>query len=374
MARLLSVVWYQVLPARFGGQKGIAEFNQYLAEYHELYCLCSKNNIPAGDEKYPVMPLLPVGRMQVIYPPAWVIIFKNIRRLKITHLILEHSYYGLAGILLKRMTGLKLIVHAHNIEAMRFRSLGKRWWPFLWVLEKLTHRHADLNLFKTSEDLEFARIRFGLKSGKCMVVPFGISRKHIPVQDEKNKAREEIRQKHGIRKDEKILLFSGSLDYSPNAQALRTLIETVIPQLQSKTSLPFRLIACGRIILPEFNELRALSHPAYIYAGMVENIDTYMLAADLFLNPVVEGGGIKVKLMEALAFNLTVVSTIHGAIGVDTAHTGQKLFTAADHDWDGFCDRIINAWDNLASTPASFFETYHWSRVIRPVAEKIESL
>src|SRR5690606_11031220 len=127
----------------------IAEFNQYLSGYHKLYCLCSKNNEPSGKESYDVLPLLPNNKGQIVSPPAWNIINRKIRQLGITHIILEHSYYGLAGVFLKKTLPVKLVVHAHNIESKRFRELGKWWWQILWFLEKFTHRKADLNLFKT---------------------------------------------------------------------------------------------------------------------------------------------------------------------------------------------------------------------------------
>lgn len=41
MSKILSIVWYKVLPPVFGGQKGIAGFNKHLAKHHPLVCLCS---------------------------------------------------------------------------------------------------------------------------------------------------------------------------------------------------------------------------------------------------------------------------------------------------------------------------------------------
>lgn len=373
MTRILSVVWYQILPARFGGQKGIAEFNEHLAAIHPVYCLCSRNNDPSK-ASYAVFPELPISRSQVINPVNWKRIIRKIKELNISHLILEHCYYGLAGIWAKRLLGVKLIVHAHNIEATRFREMGKWWWSMLWILEQRSFRKADLILFKTPEDMDYAMSHFGVEEGKCMIVPFGLTRAQIPSAIEKSLAAQRIRAKYDIAPDEKILLFSGTLDYAPNANALALIVDTLIPMLASMTEKPFRVIACGRILDPSYHGLLELNHDHYTYAGLVDDLHPYLLAADVFLNPVSEGGGIKVKTMEALSYNLPVVSTAHSARGINPSLTGTRLRVARDDSWGDFCQLILDAWDDASNTPEAFFREYFWPSVIQPLAEKIDSL
>jgi polysaccharide biosynthesis protein PslH len=372
MARILSVVWYKILPAQFGGQKGIAEFNEHLSVAHTLFCLCSKNNV-YDKLNYTVLPEMPVGKIQVMNPVNWFKINKKIRELQISHLILEHCYYGLAGIWAKRKFSVKLIVHAHNIEATRFKELGKWWWRFLWVLEKQTYLKADLVLFKTPQDRSFAIQYFGLTADKCLLLPYGLKRKTIPTDIEKVTAGMLIRKKHSISPAEKILLFTGTLDYAPNANALQILVGIIIPMLSKMTDQPFRVIACGRIIHPEYQNLLSLNHEHYTYAGLVEDLENYLLAADVFLNPVAAGGGIKVKTMEALSYNLPVISTEHSARGIDQSLLGHKLRVSADNNWPRFCQLITEAWSQHSNTPEEFFEQYHWTEVINPLLEKIDA-
>jgi hypothetical protein len=373
MARILSVVWYKFLPARFGGQKGIAEFNDQLANHHTLFCLCSKNN-HAGQLNYSMLAELPIKKVQVINPLNWLKINRKIRELGISHLILEHCYYGLAGIWAKRLLGVKLIVHAHNIEATRFREAGKWWWRILWMLEKKTYQNSDLVLFKTREDREFAMNEFGLKETQSIIVPFGLSRTSVPTKTEKENAVSLIREKHHISYDDKILLFSGTLDYLPNAKALKALVKEIIPILSKMTNQSFKLLVCGRIIFPEFNYLLELADENYIYAGNVEDPENYLLAADIYLNPVTEGGGIKVKSLEALSYNLSVISTEHSARGINQYLTGNKLHVCTDDDWTSFCRLITEAWNEKNNIPTAFYENYRWEQVMKPFLEKINTL
>lgn len=372
MARILSVVWFKFLPARYGGQKGIAAFNEHVSFHHTLFCLCSKNN-QADQLNYTLLPELPVGRAQVINPLNWLKINRKIRELGISHLILEHCYYGLAGILSKKILSVKLIVHAHNIESTRFREMGKWWWRLLWILEKKTYQNADLVLFKTPEDREFAIRHFGLTAVKSIVIPFGLNRAAIPLYAEKENAVSLIRKRHDINLNDKILLFTGTLDYQPNANALMILIKEIIPILSLITKQPFKVLVSGRIIYPEYLHLLELHHEHYIYAGDIEDPENYLLAADVFLNPVTEGGGIKVKTMEALAYNLPVISTQHSARGIDLSLIGKKLKVCADNDWPAFCHLITEAWGEETETPPEFYKHYHWNQVILPFLEKIST-
>lgn len=372
MARILSVVWYKFLPARFGGQKGIAEFNDHLSYYHTLFCLCSKDN-QSDQINYTLVPELPVGRGQVINPLNWLKIYRKMRELGISHLLLEHCYYGIPGIWAKKNLSVKLIVHAHNIESARFREMGKWWWRLLWLLEKKTYQNADLVLFKTREDREFATTHFGLNEAQSITVPFGLTRTAVPLDVEKEKAASLIRKRHDIKLTHKILLFTGTLDYQPNANALMVLINKIIPLLSLITKQPFKVIVSGRIIYPEYLHLLELEHEHYIYAGEIDDPENYLLAADVFINPVTEGGGIKVKTMEALAYNLPVISTRHSARGIDLNFTGNQLKVCDDNDWTTFCELIADTWSQETETPPEFYNHYHWKQVILPFLEKINT-
>jgi glycosyltransferase involved in cell wall biosynthesis len=134
------------------------------------------------------------------------------------------------------------------------------------------------------------------------------------------------------------------------------------------------VLVSGRINNPEYQYLLNLDHTHYIYAGEVEDPENYLLAADVFLNPVTEGGGIKVKTMEALGYNLPVISTNHSARGIDLNLTGKKLKVCTDNDWPAFCSLITDAWSEETESPQVFYKQYHWKQVILPFLEKINSL
>jgi glycosyltransferase involved in cell wall biosynthesis len=370
---ILSLVWYKVLPARFGGQKGIADFNLHLSEWHRITCLCSSDN-EAGQVPYTVLPVLPVGRGQVLSPWVWLRVLTEIRRRRCTHMVVEHCYHGVTALLAKRWLGTRIILHEHNIEYERFRRMGHRGWSLLRLLERMACRTADLILFKTAADRDHACQAFGIATAKCMVVPFGIRRDASRTDAEHRSSRTQILSELGLSDDTRLLLFTGTLDYAPNADALVRLVRDALPMLRAGTAEPFKLLVCGRIEDTAFNYLKTLSDPDYRFLGYVDDIGRYLAGCDLLLNPVDSGGGIKVKNMEAISWGLPVVTMRHSAEGIEVDPASGILRAAPDGDVDTFCRLVIEALREGGHTPANFHARYHWRNIARGVAERVASL
>lgn len=366
--KILSIVWFKVLPAKFGGQKGIANFNQQLSRLQPLVCICSADNEPVANIPYKVLPVLPTGKKQLLLPSAWKKIRQAAIQEKATHIILEHPYHGMAAVRTAKATGAKLVIHSHNIESERFRQIGNPWWRLLALYEKWVHRKADLNLFKTEEDKQFAITHFGLAESKCMIIPFGIEK---PVKN--NAAAVWIRERHSIPADHKILLFAGTLDYHPNAEAVTSIYEQLAPALSAK-KFPCSIIICGRNKEAAFQYLKSYHHPAVIMAAEVDDIDNYFAAADVFINPVRSGGGIQTKNLDALAFDLNIVCFDHLLQGIPASLCVDKLFTTTAGNWNEFTNCIIAASQRSTTTPAAFFDYFNWETITKKAADRIAQL
>jgi polysaccharide biosynthesis protein PslH len=364
--KILSVVWYKVLPPIFGGQKAVALFNDNLGKLVSLSCLCSRNNEPE-QVSYSIDNSLPVSKTQFLNPMIWWKICLVARKIKATHLILEFPYHGISGLVCKKILGIKLVINTHNIEYLRFREQGKWWSGLLLHFEKWILGKADLIFFKTEEDKQKATEVFHLEGYKVSTIPYGIT-----VQDYSGKevARQWICHQHNIDKEEKIMLFAGTLDYQPNADALIAIREQIIPSLKKELQ-DFKIIIMGRNRSKKFSYLNQRNDPHLIMLGEVDDIANYYLGADIFINPVLSGGGIQTKMMDALSYHLNVVcfqSKRSAITGADN-----KLFSVDDGDWKGFTAAIMKAFDNLEETPAIFFDIYNWRTIAARAFQKIAS-
>ncbi len=370
---VLSLVSYNILPAKMGGQKGIALFNEYFSKKVNLICITTKNNDSSLAKYYKMLNVLSNSPLRYINLFYFFILKQVIKSRKISHLIIEHPYYGWLGVLLNVFCKVKLIVHSHNIEALRFKSTGKWWWKILWHYEKWTYTKANSVFFITAEDLNYAVENFNLPISKCIVVTYGTEIDEIPTSIEKENAKNEICKTHKISAKEKILFFNGTLDYGPNLDAANIILEKINPLLLSAKDFKYKIIICGKGLPNSYNELIDFKDKNIIYAGFVNDIKQYFLAADIFINPVIDGGGIKTKLVEALGYNISVVSTVSGAIGMPHAITKDKMEVVDDNDWEMFTKKILSINTN-STTPNDFFEHFYWGDIIKKVENKIASL
>lgn len=374
---VLSLVSYKFLPPDMGGQKGIAFFNRYLAKQLKLLCVTTLDNDNTEDEGYPVKKILSNSKLRYANPFYFFTLNRIIRDKNITHLIIEHPYYGWLGILLKWFSKpdsyrVKLVVHSHNIEALRFKTMNKWWWGILWNYEKFTHRNADLNFFIHDDDRNYAIENFKLLPAKCITVTYGFEQPAVPTADEKAAARKLICHAHKIDPTEKILLFNGTLGYKPNLDALDIILEKINPLLLANAGFNYKIIICGNKLPVEYAGLVDHKDKNIIYAGFVPDINPYFKGADIFINPVIDGGGIKTKLVEALGYGLSVVSTKSGAIGIPAELTANKMQVIADNDWESFASQVISM-NTETATPNEFFDHFYWGNIAGKAAKAIAS-
>jgi polysaccharide biosynthesis protein PslH len=370
MANVLSIVPYKIFPAKFGGQKGIANFNEYFSRYHNLFCITVEDNAENA-APYTILNKLSNSRLRYIDVFYFNSIKKIIKENHITHVILEHPYYGWLALLLKKYCGIKLIVHSHNIESERFKTTGKWWWKILWHYEKYIHRHADLTFCITEKDRQYFIKEFAIAAAKTAVITFGISWNELPTGAEREEARNSLLNKYDLNNETILFLFNGALDYLPNLDAVKNIVDYINPKFIKDNS-NYRIIICGKNLPAKMNELKQYEN--VIYAGFVDDISIYFKGADIFINPVTDGGGIKTKLVEALGYNLNAVSTINGAIGVDEKLCNGKLLLCENTDWPRFAKEMNEAIKINHSIGNEFFDNFYWDNIAKKAAAIIKNL
>ncbi|MBX3239500.1 MAG: glycosyltransferase family 4 protein [Chitinophagaceae bacterium] len=371
MLKLVSIASYQFLPPETGGQKGIALFNRYFAKHLSFTCLSVPENAANNTEDYPIVPLLGSGKFRYINPFVFFRVRNYIRRHHITHVLLEHPYYGWLGWLLKKTTHVRLVVHSHNIEALRFRDVGKWWWKILWGYERATLRGADTCFFISEEDRQYAIQQYGVQAEQSIVITYGIEQNSPPSHAEKMTARQTVAATHGLDTGELLLMFSATFNYGPNLKALDNILTEINPLLKD-SDIRYKIIICGSRLPEDYRELKDYKKDNIIFAGFVDDIQLYFNAADIFLNPLSEGGGIKTKLVEALAANTSAVSYANGALGVPGSVTGEKLRVVNDHDAAAFADAVKQVAATINNNiPPTFFDHFYWNNITKKAAEKL---
>jgi polysaccharide biosynthesis protein PslH len=366
MAKILALVSFKIFPPHMGGQKHVALFYEYLNRHHPVYMLASNDNIEAIEASYPVETLLfPNKRMMSNYGLVPEIV-EIIKREKIDCIIAEHSYTGWLGHLLRKKTGKPFIIHSHNLEVYRFKQMKRRGWWMYKPYEKWVHRTADHSFFISREEMDMAVHQFGLKTHKCSVSPYGMER---PVLMEE--AGRIVRKKYNLT-TQYIFHFNGTMDYEPNMDAVGYLVNEIAPRLE-RSGLDHTIVISGKR-LPSFLREKVKTCRNMVYLDFIDDINAMYQASHVFLNPVVNNSGVKTKLIEALANNCTVISTVSGASGIPQNCYEGKMFTAKDHDWDTFCQLVQKQVENKSSVPFEFFNYFSWHNIAMEASQVIDQI
>jgi glycosyltransferase involved in cell wall biosynthesis len=256
-----------------------------------------------------------------------------------------------------------LVIHSHNIESLRFKSTGKWWWTILWYYERCIHRNADINFFITDEDRQYAIAQFKIKENNCHTITYGFDLNAPPAFEEKMNAKLQLQKQYNLTENNTVILFNGTLDYKPNQDALDIILNRINPVLLQQKQFNYSIIICGKNLPLQYNNLSEYKSKHIIYAGFVEDISLYFKGADIFINPVTDGGGIKTKLVEALGYDLFCVSTKNGAIGVPTGICNHKLEIIGDNNWASFANSIIMCNPTKYHINEVFFNHFYWENI-----------
>jgi glycosyltransferase involved in cell wall biosynthesis len=168
------------------------------------------------------------------------------------------------------------------------------------------------------------------------------------------------------------LLFVGALDYEPNREALAWYADEIFGKLPA--SLP-PLTAVGRGGPAALGRLSA--HPALRVVGEVPDVGPYLAAASVVVVPLRSGGGSRIKVLEAAAWQRPIVAThkaVEGLPMLDGVHamladepaafaaalqrvhsdhalaesiTASAQLVAAGHAWPAVADRFVAVVEEL---------------------------
>ena len=131
--------------------------------------------------------------------------------------------------------------------------------------------------------------------------------------------------------------FVGS-DFDANNVSLRWLYNEVLP-LVVRVRPGCRLFVAGTVCgtIPDDDRVVKL--------GKIDDLHTIYSQAPILANAIRKGTGVKIKLLEALASGVPVVSTRLGVAGIDDRFLRGVNITN-DSDAEGFASRIIELFDN----------------------------
>jgi glycosyltransferase involved in cell wall biosynthesis len=168
------------------------------------------------------------------------------------------------------------------------------------------------------------------------------------------------------------LLYVGALDWPPNASAARLLATDVLTAVRQRVPAAHVTIV-GKNPPPEVLAL-ARSQPHVDVAGNVRDVVPYFRSAHVLAVPLETGGGTRLKILEAFAAGLPVVSTPVGCEGIDGVHQVHLLVA----DRPRFADAIVQvlldpaaARERADRAQQLALQCYDWSVVGRRAVDAV---
>jgi glycosyltransferase involved in cell wall biosynthesis len=130
----------------------------------------------------------------------------------------------------------------------------------------------------------------------------------------------------------------GLYAYPPNTQAVRFLIEEVMPRLL-RARPDAQLVVTGGAV--------PIQRPWLINPGVVPfgEVPALLRACAIGTAPIFSGSGTRLKILECMAAGTPVVATPKGAEGIEVVD-GQSILLAQEAA--GFAERILWIWDDPA--------------------------
>jgi glycosyltransferase involved in cell wall biosynthesis len=264
-----------------------------------------------------------------------------------------------------------VVFFSHNVEYMIWKRLAETktsWWqrPLLEIewrkmqrIEAETCRRAGLTVAVSPNDRDLLAANADVAPGYA--IPTGVDANYFAPD--------------GGPESEHQLVFTGSMDWHPNDDAIRYFIESILPEIRREIP-SVTLTVVGRN--PSAGLKRVAQIAGVDVTGTVDDVRGYMSRAAVYVVPLRVGGGTRLKIFEALAMGKAVVSTTIGAEGLPLEDGTHFLCADRPHE---FAQAVVSLLRDSArrrmlgrAGRQLVLDRYSWQRVASEFAERCEEV
>lgn len=369
MNSILSIVPYRILPPVNGGKLTITEMHHHLGQLCRDTIAGTADNDDNTNYAFRLHKIFSTSKLRYLPFSGYAKLLQIAHENAVNYIHTEHHYMGFKALKLARALSIPCFIRSHNIESERFKSLGKSWWPIMRWYERYVMRKADGVFFITPEDAQWAIHNYQLQPSKCHFIPHGTPLAAAPFNHTEKK--QELSKALNLDGHIPWLYFLGALDYPPNNNAIVYILDEILPRLDAQ-GCKYQLLIAGKGLSPSLQQ-RISALPQARYVGFVPNLNDFLTACDIMLNPVMTGGGIKTKAVEALAYNKIVLSSAAGAAGLAPGVCGDNLHIIPDYDWNRFAEKLLSVMRTNPTIPQDFYNTYNWNKIAERMLQIMSS-
>jgi glycosyltransferase involved in cell wall biosynthesis len=146
-------------------------------------------------------------------------------------------------------------------------------------------------------------------------------------------------EQSAVKKQENTIFSFGSMDWMPNKEAVEWFLDNCWDRIRSKHP-GCKFIIAGRHMPDKF---KTSSLPnVQVIENVNNNRDFYSTYA-IMLVPLLSGSGLRIKIIEGLAYGKAIVSTSIGAEGIPITNGKQMLLADSPDDFVNAVDRLLSS-------------------------------
>lgn len=130
----------------------------------------------------------------------------------------------------------------------------------------------------------------------------------------------------------------GAMDWRPNADGINWFLKDVWMKVVAKHA-NVKLYLAGRN-MPEW--MMQLKQENVVVEGEVPDSHKFINSKSIMIVPLTSGGGMRVKIIEGMAFGKTIISTAVGAEGIDYTDGKDLLIANTENEFADAIDKCLN--------------------------------
>jgi glycosyltransferase involved in cell wall biosynthesis len=233
------------------------------------------------------------------------------------------EYIELSFAIISLSPNTQTILDIHDIVSDRQKSFRSRGLPYRGI--KITWR-KEVDVFDqfdyvtVIQENDYWKLRSKLHPDRILLVPHAVQFPKRPV-----------------RKSVRHICFIAS-DYAPNTEAITWFLRNVWASLTRKFDIALNIYGeVGSRISPHL--LGKL--PSVNIHGFISDINTIYDHCDITINPIRCGAGLKIKNVEAIANGLPLITTGHGALGLEEGINHAFIVAKTQADFRLSLERLI---------------------------------
>ena len=265
----------------------------------------------------------------------------------------------------------KIVLFQGNIEYLTMKSIAECTVSFMKkiafsimakqmeIYENTIYKKSfiDLYSFVSITDKEFFEKKYHITSTNLIPVGANVSNE-LRISNKKQ------------------LIFVGKMSYAPNNSAVLWFIENVWSEVIKRVP-DAKFYVIGKEPSEEVLKM-ASQYSSIIVTGLVEDVEPYYNDASAVVVPIENGGGVKVKLLEALGQGCLVIATANGIKGTDFVPDKHLLMASNAEMYIDYCVEALENPGKFAEIRNNALDKmkdeYSWKTIVAKYEKELKAL